>query len=83
MKKKGFKTDGLIGIFFLGCAFFSYPILTVFNVKKMLFGFPLLYLYVFSVWFVIIILIYSFARRQEKSKILESSESFVVPRSTD
>ncbi len=83
MKKKVFKTDGLIGIFFLGCGLISYPILTVFNVKTMVFGIPLLYMYIFVVWFVIIVLIYSFTRNQAKSKVTESTDSFLVPHSND
>ncbi len=79
MKNKGFITERLIGIFFLGCGLISYPILTVFNVKTMLFGIPLLYMYVFVVWFGIIVLIYSFTLRKDKSKSPEALDSFFIP----
>ena len=54
-KRKGKK---LAGLFFLGCLLFNFPILSLFNRKLMLFGIPLLYVYIFSVWFIVIALIY-------------------------
>ncbi len=83
MKRKGFKSDGLIGIFFLACGLFSYPILTVFNIQTTLFGLPLLFMYIFAVWFAIIVLIYSFTRSQARTKVSESPDSFLAPHSTD
>ena len=47
-----------LGIFFLGCVFLSYPVMTLFNIEVLLFGIPLLYLYIFLLWLVIIFLIY-------------------------
>jgi hypothetical protein len=46
-----------MGLFLLGCVLFNYPILTLFNLRVALFGIPLLYLYLFAVWTVIILAI--------------------------
>ena len=52
------KSKRLMGVFFLGCVLLNYPLLSLFNRPLILFGIPLLYLYVFAVWTSLIILIY-------------------------
>ncbi len=47
----------LFGLFLLGFILFNYPILSIFNLETFLFGIPMLYFYVFSVWTLLIILI--------------------------
>ncbi len=47
----------LFGLFLLGCILFNYPILSLFNRDTFLFGIPMLYLYVFSIWMLLIALI--------------------------
>ncbi len=44
----------LAAIFLLGCVLLNYPILDLFNKPVEVFSIPLLYLYVFSVWTVLI-----------------------------
>ena len=44
-------------LFFLAVILFNYPILSLFNLDIFPFGLPLLYIYVFSAWVVILILI--------------------------
>jgi len=51
------KSGLLIGLFLLGSVLFNYPILTLFNQRLALFGIPLLYLYIFMVWAVLIVAI--------------------------
>lgn len=48
----------LIAIFFLGVLLFTYPILSLFDYPRMMFGVPLLFLYLFCVWSGLIFLIY-------------------------
>lgn len=55
-----------VGIFLLGCILFSYPIMTLFNVKTMFFGFPLLFIYIFLAWIVLIVLIHLASRRHRR-----------------
>jgi len=48
-------TGRYVGLFLLGCFLFSYPVLTLFNLKNYLFGLPLFFLYLFSAWSVLIV----------------------------
>jgi hypothetical protein len=57
MEKHKSKSGFLMGLFLLGCVLFNYPILTLFNRRVALFGIPLLYLYLFLVWTVIMVAI--------------------------
>ena len=51
------KSTRLAGLFFLGFIFFNYPILSLFNIDILVFGIPLLYLYLFAAWALFILLI--------------------------
>jgi len=57
MKDAGQKSRRLVGIFLLGMVLANYPILSLFNLDRLFIGIPLLYLYMFSLWTVIIFLI--------------------------
>jgi hypothetical protein len=46
----------LVGLFLLGCVLFNYPFLYVFNHPMQVVGIPLLYLYVFAAWTLLIVL---------------------------
>jgi len=70
MDKKNRKSMQLVGVFFLGCVLFNYPIITLFNIDKFVMGMPLLYICLFSGWavlIVLILLIMETGRKQEKS----------------
>ncbi|MGD8368831.1 MAG: hypothetical protein PVG78_14425 [Desulfobacterales bacterium] len=51
------KARRLVGLFLLGAVLFNYPILSLVNRDSLLFGIPILYLYLFGVWAVLILLI--------------------------
>lgn len=57
MSKPGIKTQRLAALFALGCLLFNYPLLALFNHAALLGGIPLLYVYVFSAWAVMIALL--------------------------
>jgi hypothetical protein len=57
MERRKSKSGFLMGLFFLGCVLFNYPIITLFNRRVALFGIPLLYLYLFVVWTAILVAI--------------------------
>jgi hypothetical protein len=40
----------LIALFLLGCVLLNFPILSLVNLKILIFGLPLLYVYLFGVW---------------------------------
>ena len=46
----------LVALCILGCLFFNYPILALFNVPGTLLGIPVLYAFIFSVWALLIAL---------------------------
>ena len=54
MSKTNIKSPRLIALFLLGCLFFNYPLLALFNVPSQVFGIPLLYVYVFGAWILLI-----------------------------
>ena len=68
----------LIGLFILGCVLFSYPVLTMFSVKTMLFGIPLLYLYIFISWMMIIVFLYLVSRKSTKKRQQAPPDSFFI-----
>jgi len=51
------KNRRLIALSLLGGILLNYPILSLFNLDITVLGIPLLYLYIFIVWFLLIILI--------------------------
>ena len=56
-------TARVIAVFLLGCLAFGYPLLALFNVPTTVIGVPALYLYVFSTWAALILLIAWAVRR--------------------
>ena len=40
----------LVALFLLGCVLFNYPILSLFDLKIPTFGLPLLLVYIFGIW---------------------------------
>ena len=44
----------LVALFLLGCVLFNYPILSLFNLEIPVFGLPLLLVYIFSIWCLLI-----------------------------
>lgn len=55
----------LVALFLLGCVLFNYPILSLFNSAVLVLGIPLFYLYLFSVWAVLIGLLVRTTRNKQ------------------
>lgn len=72
------KTSLLVGLFLLGGALFNFPILTLFNLKILLLGIPLLYLYLFGVWAAFILLIILFSSSPRTSPPPEATANRVA-----
>lgn len=67
MNVDGAKGRRLVGVFLLGFVLLNYPILSLFNLEKLLFGIPLLYCYMFFVWSALIGLIVFITSLPDKS----------------
>ena len=57
MNKPYIKTQRLAALFALGAVLFNYPLLALFNRALVVAGVPLLYLYVFLAWALLITLL--------------------------
>ncbi len=77
MTSNGYNIGHLIGIFIFGFVLFCYPVLSIFNVKIMLLGIPMLFIYIFAVWLGLIFLIYLASRERAKPKEPKSSDSIL------
>lgn len=56
MQRPGIHGQRLIAIFLFGCLLFNYPLIYLFNVDYHVFGIPLLYVYMFAAWGLLIAL---------------------------
>ncbi len=65
LKRSAPKTARLLCLFGLGCLLFNYPFLAMFNVPRSLFGVPVLYLYLFAAWALMIGLLALIMERRE------------------
>ena len=57
MDKFEIKGQRLVALSMLGCLLFNYPFLALFNDPGSLFGIPVLYVYIFAAWGLLILLI--------------------------
>ncbi len=73
----------LIGIFIFGGVLFCYPILTMFSINAMLYGIPILYMYIFAAWIGLIFLIYLATRKNKKAKLPKLSDAILPTDSLD
>lgn len=56
MNRENINGMRLIGLFFLGMLLFNFPLLYLFNRPTTVLGIPILYVYLFISWWVIILL---------------------------
>jgi hypothetical protein len=66
MNGPGVMGERLLALFALGVLLFNPPVLSLFGVKGTLFGFPVLYIYLFAAWGALIALIALMARSRKK-----------------
>lgn len=55
----------LVMLFFIALLMLNFPILRIFGEEKSLFGIPILYLYLFFTWLVIIFMIFWFSKPKQ------------------
>ncbi|MBW2411244.1 MAG: hypothetical protein JRF72_15710 [Deltaproteobacteria bacterium] len=56
MTQENKKSKRLVALFLFGFVFLNYPILSLFNINITVFGLPLLFIYIFGVWGLLIFL---------------------------
>ena len=64
MNKPNVKGQRLIALFLLGNLLFNYPLLALFNRAETLLGVPVLYVYVFGAWALLIALLAHIAEKR-------------------
>jgi hypothetical protein len=64
----GMKGERLVALSVLGFLLFNYPLLALFNRPEMLFGIPVLYVYIFAVWAFLIAAIARIAEKKSSSR---------------
>jgi hypothetical protein len=57
MTRPGITTERLVALFLLGIVVFTPPFLGIFNTPHLILGIPVLYLYLFAVWGLLIALV--------------------------
>ncbi len=57
MNSNTVRNKRLIALFLLGYILLNNPILSLFNLPRLIFGIPLLFFYIFGVWILLIILV--------------------------
>lgn len=56
--------DRLIAVFLLGLLLLTPPLLAIFNIERLIFGIPILYLYLFGGWALLVGLVALVLRRR-------------------
>jgi hypothetical protein len=54
MNRSGITGQRLVAVFLLGCILFNYPLLSLFNKPGEILDVPLLYIYIFGAWALLI-----------------------------
>ena len=69
------KYKRLVALFLFGFVLFNYPILSLLNPDILVFGLPLLYIYIFGIWGLLILLAALATRHRPKESIENSTDS--------
>ena len=66
MNRSGITGQRLVAVFLLGCVLFNYPLLSLFNTPWKILDVPLLYIYIFCAWALLIgVMAYVIERRRD------------------
>jgi hypothetical protein len=66
MNRSGITGQRLVAVFLLGCILFNYPLLSLFNKPGEILDVPLLYIYIFGAWALLIgVMAYVIERRRD------------------
>lgn len=59
-------TQRLVGVFFVFLILFNFPILNIFWKQERVLGVPMIFLYIFAVWLLLLIAVYYLTERPAK-----------------
>ncbi len=74
------KIQRLLALFAFGCLAVNYPLLALFSKIALWYGIPVLYMYLFTVWFIFILII---AIVTERKKLPKTSFPPIFSRKTE
>jgi len=66
MQRSSLSGQRLVAVFMVGCVLFNYPVLSLFDRALVLFGAPLVFVYLFAVWAALIALMAWVVERRER-----------------
>jgi len=69
MTRENINGRRLVGLFLLGMLLFNFPLLSLFNRPEIVLGVPVLYLYLFITWSLIILLTLIISRSQPGTQL--------------
>ena len=64
----------LVGLFLLGMLLFNFPLIYLFNRPLLILGIPILYLYLFAAWTLIVFLTLIIGRAKPDTMIVDPNE---------
>lgn len=67
MTGEAVRPNRLIGLFLLGYLLFNYPLISIVNLPAMIGGIPVLYVYIFGVWVLMISLVALISSKDSKT----------------
>ena len=67
MTRESINGRRLVGLFLLGVLLFNFPLLSLFNRPALVWGIPVVFLYLFSVWALFIFMILLISRSNPKT----------------
>jgi hypothetical protein len=74
MQRSTLSGQRLVAVFLLGCIFFNYPVLSLFDRAATLLGVPLVFLYLFAAWGLVIVLMAWVVEHRERHERREHAE---------
>jgi Na+-driven multidrug efflux pump len=75
MTPENIKNKRLFCIFLLGCLIFNYPIISLFNHEVYVFGIPILFVFLFCAWVLMILAMVFITRTHPKMQHKKAHES--------
>ena len=83
MARPAAKGERSLGLFALGLVIFNPPLLSIFSIEQLPFGLPLLYLFLFAAWALLIVMMALNARSPDEAAPSKPEPGGAPPRAGD